>query len=122
MRLLNLLTLSGNCTRCGKFYSAEFVKDAPGVPKCTCGGTVKPDVVLYEESLDQSTIEKSVHAIADADLLIVAGTSLTVYPAAGLIRYYGGNRLVLINRDATPYDSYADLVFHNSLGEIFGQL
>jgi NAD-dependent deacetylase len=110
------------CVRCGKFHSAEFVKGAPGVPKCSCGGTVKPDVVLYEESLDQSTIEKTVNAIADADLLIVAGTSLTVYPAAGLIRYYGGKRLVLINRDETPYDSYADLVFHDSLGSIFSKL
>ena len=110
------------CVRCGKFYSAEFVKGAPGVPKCSCGGTVKPDVVLYEESLDQSTIEKTVNAIADADLLIVAGTSLTVYPAAGLIRYYGGKRLVLINRDETPYDSYANLVFHDSLGSIFSKL
>ena len=110
------------CTRCGKFHSAEFVRDAAGVPKCGCGGTVKPDVVLYEESLDQSTIEKSIRAIHNADLLIVAGTSLTVYPAAGLINYYRGNRMVLINRDATPYDSQADLVFHESLGSIFSQL
>ena len=83
---------------------------------------VKPDVVLYEEGLDQDTIEKSVMAIRSADLLIVAGTSLTVYPAAGLLNYYRGNRLVLINRDATPYDDRADLVFHNNLGEIFSQL
>ena len=110
------------CTRCRKFYSAEFVKESTGVPKCTCGGTVKPDVVLYEEGLDQDTIEKSVMAIRSADLLIVAGTSLTVYPAAGLINYYQGNRLVLINRDETPYDNYADLVFHESLGEVFSQL
>ena len=114
--------LRNYCTRCGKFHSADFVKEAPGVPKCSCGGIVKPDVVLYEESLDQSTIEKSVNAIANADLLIVAGTSLTVYPAAGLIRYYSGNRLVLINRDETPYDSFANLVFHDSLGSIFSQL
>ena len=114
--------LRNYCTLCRKFYPAEFVKDCDGVPKCDCGGTVKPDVVLYEESLDQNTIEKSVHAIANADLLIVAGTSLTVYPAAGLINYYRGNRLVLINRDATPYDNRADLVFHKSLGEIFSQL
>jgi NAD-dependent deacetylase len=79
-------------------------------------------VVLYEESLDQNTIEKSVRAIQDADLLIVAGTSLTVYPAAGLINYYCGNRLALINRDSTPYDSYADLVFHEPLGAVFSQL
>ena len=114
--------LRNYCTRCRKFHSAEFVRDADGVPKCTCGGIVKPDVVLYEESLDQDTIEKSVRAIQSADLLIVAGTSLTVYPAAGLIRYYHGKRLVLINRDATQYDHYANLVFHESLGKIFEQL
>ena len=114
--------LRNYCTRCGKFHSAEFVKDAADVPKCTCGGTVKPDVVLYEESLDQKTIEGSIRAIAEADLLIVAGTSLTVYPAAGLIRYYQGKRLVLINRDETPYDNYANLVIHDSLGNVFSQL
>ena len=114
--------LRNYCTRCNKFHSAEFVKTAPGVPRCDCGGIVKPDVVLYEEGLDQNTIEKSVWAISRADLLIVAGTSLTVYPAAGLINYYRGNRLVLINRDETPYDSQANLVFHQSLGEIFAQL
>ncbi len=114
--------LRNYCTRCGKFHTAEYVKNCDGVPKCACGGTVKPDVVLYEEGLDGETIDKSVDAIYNADLLIVAGTSLTVYPAAGLIRYYRGNRLVLINRDETPYDSHADLVFHQSLGEIFSQL
>ena len=92
------------------------------MPRCTCGGIVKPDVVLYEESLDQDTIEKSVMAIRQADLMIVAGTSLTVYPAAGLIRYYRGSRLVLINRDETPYDDYANLVLHESLGKVFSQL
>ena len=114
--------LRNYCTHCHKFYPAEFVRDAEGVPKCGCGGTVKPDVVLYEESLDMETMEKSVQAIRDADMLIVAGTSLTVYPAAGLIRYYPGNRLVLINRDATPYDDQADLVFHENLGDVFSQL
>ena len=114
--------LRNYCTRCRKFHSAEFVKNSDGVPRCGCGGIVKPDVVLYEEGLDQNTIEKSVWAISRADLLIVAGTSLTVYPAAGLINYYRGNRLVLINRDETPYDSQANLVFHQSLGEIFAQL
>ena len=114
--------LRNYCVRCGKFHPAEFIRDCDGVPRCTCGGTVKPDVVLYEESLDQDTIEKSVGAISTADLLIVAGTSLTVYPAAGLIHYYRGNRLVLINRDATPYDDQADLVFHESLGNIFSKL
>ena len=114
--------LRNYCQRCGKFHSAEFIRDAAGVPQCDCGGTVKPDVVLYEESLDQDTIEKAVTAIYQADLLIVAGTSLTVYPAAGLINYYRGNRLVLINRDATPYDGRADLVLHESLGKVFAQL
>ena len=114
--------LRNYCVRCRKFYPAEFVRDADGVPRCDCGGIVKPDVVLYEENLDGSTIEKSVGAIATADLLIVAGTSLTVYPAAGLINYYRGNRLVLINRDATPYDDRADLVIHDTLGNVFSQL
>ena len=114
--------LRNYCTACGKFHSAEFVKESIGVPKCQCGGTVKPDVVLYEESLDGDTIENSIRAIHGADLLIVAGTSLTVYPAAGLIDYYRGNRLVLINRDATPYDRNADLVFHENLGDIFSKL
>ena len=114
--------LRNYCTRCRKFYPAEFIKNSTGVPKCSCGGTVKPDVVLYEEGLEQQTIEKSVMAIRSADLMIVAGTSLTVYPAAGLINYYRGNRLVLINRDETPYDHYADLVLHESLGNVFSQL
>ena len=114
--------LRNYCTWCRKFYPAEFVRDAEGVPKCTCGGVVKPDVVLYEEGLNEDTIEKSIMAIERADLLIVAGTSLTVYPAAGLINYYRGNRLVLINRDETPYDGYANLVLHESLGDIFSQL
>ena len=114
--------LRNYCTRCGKFHSAEFVKESADVPKCDCGGIVKPDVVLYEEGLDEKIIAKSMRAISKADLLIVAGTSLSVYPAAGLLDYYRGNRLVLINRDATPYDRYADLVFHESLGNIFSQL
>ena len=123
----NVLELHGSvlrnyCTRCGKFFSAESIRDSADIPRCTCGGIVKPDVVLYEESLNSDTLEKSIAAIADADILIVAGTSLTVYPAAGLIRYYRGSRLVLINRDETPYDSYADLVIHDSLGNVFSQL
>ena len=113
--------LRNYCTRCHKFHSAEFVKNSAGVPRCDCGGIVKPDVVLYEESLDSDTIEGAVAAIAAADLLIVAGTSLTVYPAAGLINYYRGKRLVLINRDVTAYDYRANLVFHDSLGRIFSQ-
>lgn len=114
--------LRNYCTRCGKFYSAEFVKNTPGIPRCSCGGIVKPDVVLYEEGLDEQTIAGSVKAIRSADMLIVAGTSLTVYPAAGLINYYRGNRLVLINRDVTPYDGSTDLVLHESLGDVFSQL
>ena len=114
--------LRNYCQRCGAFHSAEFVKESTGVPKCACGGTVKPDVVLYEEGLDDKTVEKSVMAIYNADLMIVAGTSLTVYPAAGLLRYYRGNKLVLINRDETPYDGQADLVIHDSLGKVFSQL
>ena len=114
--------LRNYCQRCRKFHTAEFVKSSDGIPRCDCGGIVKPDVVLYEEGLDQKTLENAVLAIYDADLLIVAGTSLTVYPAAGLVRYYRGKRLVLINRDETPYDRYANLVFHESLGRIFEQL
>lgn len=114
--------LRNYCTQCGKFYPAEFIRDSSGIPKCSCGGTVKPDVVLYEEGLDQRVLEGSVRAIENADLLIVAGTSLTVYPAAGLIRYYHGNRLVLINRDETPYDGVANLVLHEKLGTVFSQL
>ena len=114
--------LRNYCVKCHKFYPAEFVRDAEGIPLCDCGGTVKPDVVLYEESLDQDTLAAAVSAIRRADLLIVGGTSLTVYPAAGLLQYYRGNRLVLINRDETPYDDYANLVFHDSLGKIFSQL
>lgn len=110
------------CEHCGKFHSAEFIKNSDGIPRCSCGGIVKPDVVLYEEQLNQKTIEASVDAIHNADLLIVAGTSLTVYPAAGLIDYYRGDRMVLINKDCTPYDHQADLVFHESLGSIFSQL
>ena len=114
--------LRNYCVRCGKFHTAEFVKHAEGIPRCDCGGIIKPDVVLYEESLDDDVIGHSIYAIENADLLIVAGTSLTVYPAAGLINYYRGKRLVLINRDPTPYDSRADLVLHMALGEVFGSL
>ena len=114
--------LRNYCERCGKFHNAAFVKEHPDVPLCECGGIVKPDVVLYEESLDGNTIEGAIRAIESADLLIVAGTSLTVYPAAGLVNYYRGNRMVLINRDQTPYDHHADLVFHEKLGEIFSKL
>lgn len=114
--------LRNYCEKCRKFYPAEFIRDSQDIPRCSCGGIVKPDVVLYEESLDQDTIEKSVMAIRAADLLMVAGTSLTVYPAAGLIQYYRGNRLVLINRDVTPFDDEANLVIHDNLGNVFSQL
>lgn len=114
--------LRNYCTACGKFHTAEFVKESGGIPQCTCGGIVKPDVVLYQESLDQKTVEGALQAISQADLLIIAGTSLTVYPAAGFIDYYCGNRMVLINRDETPFDDRADLVFRESLGEIFSKL
>ena len=110
------------CMKCGKFHSAEFIKESSGVPLCDCGGIVKPDVVLYEEPLSERVMFRSVQAISNADLLIVAGTSLTVYPAAGLIRYYRGKHLVLINRDETPYDGYANLVLHESLGKVFSAL
>lgn len=114
--------LRNYCTKCRRFFPAEFIRDTDGIPRCECGGIVKPDVVLYEESLHQTTMRKSVEAIYHAELLIVAGTSLTVYPAAGLLQYYTGNRLVLINRDETPYDDRADLVIHDSLGNVFSQL
>jgi NAD-dependent deacetylase len=111
------------CVECGKFHDAAFIKRSTGIPVCTaCGGIVKPDVVLYEEGLDQNTLYNAIRVIAEADLLIVGGTSLTVYPAAGLLQYYRGKRLVLINRDETPYDSQADLVIHDSLGNIFSQI
>ena len=123
----NVLELHGSvlrnyCMKCGKFYDAESILHSEGIPRCECAGIIKPDVVLYEEGLDQKTIEGSLRAIRNADMLIVAGTSLTVYPAAGLINDYRGNRLVLINRDETPYDGYANLVLHRSLGEVFSQL
>lgn len=110
------------CTRCNRFYDGQFIKNSNGIPFCECGGIIKPDVVLYEESLDQQTIFGAIEAIRNADLLIVAGTSLTVYPAAGFIEYYRGNRMVLINRDETPYDHRAALVFHESLGSVFSRL
>ncbi len=111
--------LRNYCMKCHKFYDGEFVFKSSDVPKCTCGGIIKPDVVLYEEGLDNLIVAGSVNAIQGADMLIVAGTSLTVYPASGLINYYRGNKLVLINRDATQYDYKADLVINDSLGKVF---
>lgn len=110
------------CQKCAAFYDGYYIRDCVAVPKCSCGGTVKPDVVLYEERLDDDTVLKSADAISQADLMIVAGTSLTVYPAAGLLKYFRGNKLVLINRDETAYDHRADLVFHESLGSVFEKL
>jgi NAD-dependent deacetylase len=105
------------CIRCGKAFSEDFVNDSEEVPRCPCGGLVKPDVVLYEEPLDSATLANAIKAVGEADLLIVAGTSLTVYPAAGLINYFNGSRLVLINREATPFDDRADLVIREPVGE-----
>ena len=112
--------LRNYCTKCGKFYGLEAVLESEGVPRCTCGGVIKPDVVLYEEGLDQHTLQKAVYYISNADVLIIGGTSLTVYPAAGLIDYYGGKKLVLINKSVTPMDSRADLVISGPIGEILG--
>ena len=114
--------LRNTCMRCGKFYEVMAIQESDGIPRCVCGGIIKPDVVLYEEGLDQRTMEGAARAIANADLFIVGGTSLAVYPAAGLVRYYAGNRLVLINRDQTPLDGSADLVLHGRIGEILGQV
>lgn len=107
------------CTRCGEFYSLEDIMRMPGIPRCSCGGIIKPDVVLYEESLNQATLGKAVSYIRQADMLIVGGTSLTVYPAAGLIDDYFGRKLVLINRSVTPMDGRADLVIGGNIGEVF---
>lgn len=110
------------CQKCGRFYDAAFVKEAPGIPRCGCGGIIKPDVVLYEESLDSMTIEKSVRAIAEADTLIIGGTSLVVYPAAGFIDYFRGKHLVVINKSATAREVGAELSISAPIGEILGQI
>ena len=115
--------LRNYCEECGKFFDAEYMLHADGVPRCdACGGPVKPDVVLYEEGLDQNTLTKAIKYISEADVLIVGGTSLVVYPAAGLIDYYKGNKLVLVNKSATARDGIADLVVQGSIGEIFSQI
>ena len=108
------------CTRCGRFYSLDDILKADGVPVCDCGGVIKPDVVLYEEGLDQDVIQRSVEYISRADVLIIGGTSLTVYPAAGLIDYYRGSKLVLINKSVTSRDGQADLVICDSIGKVLG--
>ena len=110
------------CTRCRRFYSLEDILNSDGVPRCSCGGIIRPDIVLYEEALDQDVLEKAVHYIRHADVLIVGGTSLAVYPAAGLLNYYRGDKLVLVNRSATPYDSAANLIIHEKIGEVFSQI
>ena len=108
------------CTRCGRFYSLDDILKADGVPVCDCGGVIKPDVILYEEGLDQDVIQRSVEYISRADVLIIGGTSLTVYPAAGLIDYYRGSKLVLINKSVTSRDGQADLVICDSIGKVLG--
>lgn len=110
------------CERCRKFYGLDAILNSSGIPRCACGGVIKPDVVLYEEGLDQDTLNGAVRAIAGADLLVIGGTSLNVYPAAGLIRYYRGDRLVLINRSAVAQDLDAGLVITDPIGEVLGQL
>lgn len=123
----NVLELHGSilrayCSRCKKSYDADIINYGEGVPRCTCGGVIRPDIVLYEEPLDGDVMQSAVHYIANADVLIIGGTSLNVYPAAGLINYYRGNKLVLVNLSETPYDSYADLVIHEKIGEVFSQI
>lgn len=123
----NVLELHGSvhrnyCRKCGKLYSAQDILESTGVPMCSCGGQIKPDVVLYEEGLDNQTIQDSIHYISHADMLIIGGTSLAVYPAAGLIDYYRGNKLVLVNKSATPMDERADLLVQAPIGEVFAQL
>ena len=114
--------LRNHCMQCGKAYTAEEIAKSRGVPRCVCGGVIKPDVVLYEESLNGADIEEAVRLIENAEVLIVGGTSLAVYPAAGLIDYYRGDRLVLINRDATPYDRRANLLIQEKIGWVLGQI
>lgn len=124
----NVLELHGSvhrnfCQKCHKFFDAPYMKAAQGIPKCdACGGIIKPDVVLYEEGLDNDVIEQSLYYISHADMLIIGGTSLVVYPAAGLVRYYRGNKLVLINKSTTDMDSQADLVLHDPIGEVFSHI
>lgn len=123
----NVLELHGSvhrnlCQQCRRCYPAEYVLQAKGIPYCACGGVVKPDVVLYEEGLDEETLTASVHYLSEADMLIIGGTSLTVYPAAGLIRYYSGNRLVVINKSPTPADTSADLLIQGGIAGILGAI
>ena len=110
------------CMACGREYPVEFVRDSAGVPRCGCGGVVKPEVVLYEEGLDSRVLEGAVEDIQTADLLLIGGTSLAVYPAAGLVRYFQGEHLVLLNKSPTPYDRHADLVISAPIGEVLGRI
>lgn len=110
------------CMKCHKEYNAQYMLDSVGIPKCRCGGIIKPDVVLYEEALDDDTVTGAVHAIANADTLIIGGTSLNVYPASGLIRYFSGENLVIINMSPTPTDNNADLLIHDKIGEVFSHI
>ena len=123
----NVLELHGSvyrnyCMKCGRSYDFSYMKHSEGVPRCECGGIIKPDVVLYEEGLDNTTIEKSVRAIAEAQVLIIGGTSLVVYPAAGLIDYFRGEALVVINKSSTPRDRNADLLIKVPIGQVFSQI
>lgn len=123
----NVLELHGSilrayCSRCRKPFDAEKMNHGEGVPRCSCGGVIRPDIVLYEEPLDQDIMEKAVRYIRNAEVLIIGGTSLNVYPAAGLINYYRGDKLVLVNLSTTPYDQYADLVIHEKIGEVFSRI
>lgn len=111
-----------HCLTCGKQYAPEYIRDSKSVPTCACGGQIRPDVVLYEEGLEDDVVSSAIHHIRQADAMIVAGTSLTVYPAAGLLRYFRGRYLVLVNRDATPLDSQADLVIHEKVGEVLSRI
>ena len=114
--------LRNYCMNCNMFYDLDKIKEAKGTPVCECGGIIKPDVVLYEEGLDDTVVSKAIYAISKAEMLIVGGTSLSVYPAAGFIRYYRGNKMVIINKAATPYDKEADLLIQAGLGEVFSQI
>ena len=123
----NVLELHGsilrsNCSACGKPYPSDKMNHGEGVPHCSCGGVIRPDIVLYEEPLDESIMTRALHYISEADVLIIGGTSLNVYPAAGLINYYRGNKLALINLGSTPYDNEADLVINEKIGRVFGRL
>ena len=123
----NVLELHGSilrayCSKCRRSYDADIINYGNGVPRCKCGGVIRPDIVLYEEPLDDDVVSRAVHYIRNADVLIIGGTSLNVYPAAGLINYYRGNKLILVNRSETPADRFADLVIHEKIGQVFSQI